>query len=165
MASIKEIHGAGWNQLELALKNLGNKVGKVGWFEDSKYDDDKNTPVAFVAAQNEFGNRAKNIPERPFMRPTIIAKQNEWRKIALDGSKKIIKGELNSYNVLDILGLKVVGDIKATIQKIQEPVLSPVTIKNRLARRANKKTVGWLTKPLIDTGVMFNTITNSVEDI
>ena len=145
------------------LAMLDGKVGKVGWFENSKYNDKHNTPVAYVAAQNEFGNPSKNIPARPFMRPTVIEKQNEWEKIIYNGSKKIIQGQLDIGSLMQLVGLKAAGDIRKKISEIQEPALSPITIKRRLSKYKDKKTIGSLTKPLIDTSVMYSTLTNTVE--
>lgn len=152
-------------RFKIALEDLEDKQGKVGWFEKSRYDDEKNTPVAFVAAQNEFGNPEINIPARPFMRPTILEKRKEWKNLADRGAKQIIKGNYTVANVLDLIGQQAVGDIKKTISQLWYPPLSPVTIALRLSRKADQSTIGNLDKPLIDTGIMFNTITNVVEDV
>ena len=155
----KEAH-----QLQVALKNLDGKVGKVGWFEKSKYADKDATPVAYVAAIQEYGYPSKNIPARPFMRPTIADKQVEWASIVKQGSAQILKGNQTIGDVLELLGLKASADVKKTISQITTPPLAEATIAARLARKADKNTVGNLTKPLIDTGIMFNTLTNTVED-
>jgi hypothetical protein len=154
--------------LQKALRNLENKQLKVGWFERSRYPGEPNKkglPVATVAASNEFGNPVKSIPARPFIRPTIREKQNEWASIIEKGSISVIKGNHTLNQVLEALGLKVVGDIKKTISQIWTPPLSPRTIAARLARRSNKKLVGNLNKPLIDTHLMFDTIDNKIEDV
>ena len=87
---IERVSGAGSKQLEIALKNLQGKVGKVGWFEKSKYEN--GISVAYVATIQEYGYPAKNIPPRPFMRPTIVKQQVEWRKVAESGAKAVIEG-------------------------------------------------------------------------
>lgn len=162
MEIIRETTPEGKN-LRKALLSLEGVVGKVGWFENSKYPDKESTSVALIAAQNEFGNPNKHIPARPFMRPTITEKQKEWAKIAQDGSKAVIEGRRTSYQVMDAIGLKASADIKKKISSIWEPALSPYTIAARLKSRANKTHIGNLTKPLIDTGIMLATLTNSVE--
>ena len=149
-------------QLKVALENLEGKVGKVGWFEKSKYEND--ISVAYVATIQEYGYPPQNIPARPFMRPTIIQKQKEWKVIAESGAKAILKGTRTIDNVMEAIGLKAAGDIRKTISLIWSPPLSPLTIQARLRKRSNKKVVGNLTKPLIDTGIMFGTLTNTVED-
>ncbi len=97
--------------LKNALKQLEGVVGKVGWVHASRYIDSRES-VAEVAAQNEYGNPSKHIPARPFIRPTIIEKQTEWKKIALDGSKAVIEGRRNIGQVMDAIGLKAAADIK-----------------------------------------------------
>lgn len=158
---VRQVTDAG-KRLEIALKNLEGKVGKVGWFEKSKYE--TGVSVAYVATIQEYGYPAKNIPPRPFMRPTIAAKEGEWRKIAESGAKAVLNGNQTAYTVMEAIGLKAAGDIRKTISLIWTPSLSPKTIQARLRKRSNNKTVGNLTKPLIDTGIMLGTLTNTVED-
>lgn len=160
----KRVRSAEGHKLEIALKNLDGKVGKVGWFEKSKYDDPEKTPVAYVAAINEYGYPPHNIPARPFMRPTIIEKQNEWARVAKQGAMRVIKGEETIGDVMETLGLLASGQIKKKIASITEPELKPATIAARLHRRSDNSTVGLLTKPLIDTKVMYLSLTNTVED-
>ena len=158
---VRQVSSAG-KQLEVALKNLKGKVGKVGWFEKSKYEN--GISVAQVATIQEYGYPPKNIPPRPFMRPTIENKRVEWQKVAESGAKAILKGNQTLYNVMEGIGLKAAGDIRKTISQIWSPPLSPRTIAARLRKRKNKKITGNLTKPLIDTGIMLGTLTNTVED-
>ena len=164
MVTVKRIPGEGQKQLDFALKNLSGKVGKVGWFEKSRYDDKNRTPVAYVAAIHEYGYPPGNIPPRPFIRPTIMKQESIWRKVAETGSKQIIKGVATIDQVMQSIGLKASGDIKKTISRLITPPLSQKTIYARLHRKSNKKKVGLLTKPLIDTGVMLGTLTNIVEN-
>lgn len=149
-------------KLEIALKNLEGKVGKVGWFKDSQYEN--GIHVAYVAAIQEYGYPPGNIPERPFMRPTIMEKKNEWKELALSGSRSILKGNATIAIVMEALGLRAAGQVRAMISAILVPPLSPITIAARLRKRANKKVIGSLTKPLIDTGLMLNSLTNTVEN-
>lgn len=149
--------------LRNALRQLDGVVGKVGWFENSRYPDDKRTPVAAVAAQNELGNPSKRIPARPFILPTIHEKSNEWAKIVENGSRAVIEGRRSMTDVMEVLGQKAAADIRKKISTIWEPPLSPYTIAARLSRKTNKKTIGNLTKPLIDTGLMYGTLINTVE--
>ena len=155
---------AAGKQLQAALKNLDGKVAKVGWFENSKYPDKKGTQVAQVAAIQEYGWPARNIPPRPFMRPTIIEKEKEWRNLAESGVKAILAGNETIGTVMEKIGLRAAGQVRAKITEILEPPLSPVTIYNRFHRKSDKKTIGLLTKPLVDTGILLGTCTNIVED-
>lgn len=145
-----------------AIHNLHNKSLKVGWFKDSKYED--GIQVALVAAQNEFGNPSKNIPARPFLRPTVIREENNWIKISNDGAKKILKGQLTIDQVLDLLGFKAEADVKKSIELVYNPPLARATIQARLSKYKNKTKVGNLTKPLVDTAHMLNTVTHELSD-
>jgi hypothetical protein len=158
------IQGDAAKKLEIALRNLDGKVGKVGWFENSRYPEPPNVSVAYVATIQEYGSPSNNIPPRPFVRPTMIDKRTEWLQIAASGAKAILNGNKTVDNVLEALGLKAAGDIRKTISLVLSPPLKPATIAARLRKRANKKVTGKLTKPLIDTGLMFATLTNTVED-
>ncbi len=168
---VTKIFSADGVKLLNAIQRLEKKSVAVGWFEKSHYDD--GTQVATVAAQNEFGNPNKNIPARPFMRPTLIKDKKKWEKLTTDGAKKILKGELTIDNVLNFLGQQVTKDIKDTISKIYHPALAERTILARIERSSKlsrikgpikSATLGSVTKPLIDTGVMFNTITHELRD-
>lgn len=146
-------------KLREALKT--DKKGKVGWFDNARYED--GTPVAYVAAIHEFGSPQNKILPRPFMRTTIKERRQSWQDIAMQGAKAILNGKATPELVLEGIGQQAAGDIRKTISKIQTPSLKPATVKARLRRRANKRTVGNLTKPLVDTGYLLATVENKVE--
>jgi hypothetical protein len=168
--------------LDKALKDLEKKVAKVGWFKGARYNDKKQTPVAYVAAIHEFGYPSKNIPARPFLRPTLSNKKQEWKELAFKLSKLVLKGQKTADEMMETIGLKAVGDITKTIKNIWSPALKPSTINNRIrkyssdpqlkesTRKIRKKEVqrfvsAGLYKPLEDTGHMIATITNVVESL
>lgn len=159
--SVKKVPGMSV-KLGALLDQLQHKRLKVGWLESAKYDD--GTPVAYVATIQEFGSAPQGIPPRPFMRPTIAEQQPKWQSIANHQSKALLNGTTDANSALDMLGLAAAGDIAKTISKIQEPPLKPETIKARQRGYADKKTVGSLTKPLVHTGIMLNSLTHVVED-
>jgi hypothetical protein len=155
-----------------AIRTLENKGVKVGWIDGSKYPDGK-ISVAMIAAQNEFGNPNKNIPARPFMRPTIQAEESNWIKLSQDGAKKVLRNEITMDAVLNLIGSQAEADIKKTISKLYYPALAETTVLNRIRRnqklnnisgRLTEKNIGNISKPLIDTGIMFNTITHELTD-
>jgi len=152
-----------------AIKNLENKELRVGWFEKSKYEN--GMPVAQVAVSNEYGNPKKNVPARPFMRPAVAQNETDWKKTTQDGAKKVLSKEFTINQVLDLLGFQVEGDIKKAIKSVYSPALAEKTILARIARnkklsgikgRIEEPDLGNITKPLIDTKVMFNTVTHEI---
>lgn len=153
--------GPGAERLRVLLEGVSDKVGKVGVFETSKYED--GTPVAYVAVIQEHGSPAQGIPPRPFMRTTIAEKTPEWQELARRSARAMLKGDMTGEQALELIGLKAAGDIRKTISKITSPPLKDATIAARLSARADKQTVGKLTKPLVDTGTLLNSITNTVE--
>jgi len=172
------VKGEGRKQLEVAFKQkaLHGKVGKVGWIKRTVYPpkqmkkDGKlighHLPmsVAHVAAIQEFGYAPKKIPPRSFMRTTISEKQISWKKVAYRVSQEVIAGKRSGYSAMEAIGAKAAGDIRRKIGTITQPPLRPATIARRLASRSNTSTLGKLDKPLVDTRLMINTLTHSVED-
>lgn len=184
MAKLIRNPGPMAERLWVATAELQRKQAKVGWFESAKYED--GTPVAYVAAINELGPHA-----RPFMRPTIQERTQVWKAVGKKGAKQVLDGEADAGHMFDMLGLQASGDIAKTITKITDPPLSPVTLLLRKRKKAGDKITGKTvgeahrevnfvgprqkldttldfsgvsTKPLVDTGIMLNTLTYIVED-
>lgn len=145
--------------LKKIISDVNASTLKVGWGENQKYDD--GTPVAVVAAQNEFGNAAKNIPPRSFMRTSVIEKGDEWKATAGQLFKGVFSETQTAQNVFEIMGLKVSGDIREKIASITSPALKESTIKARIRGR-KVGNMGTATKPLVDTGYMLNSLTSEV---
>jgi hypothetical protein len=159
--------GKGADELKWILQGLrDNHNVKTGWFESAKYDDKKSTPVAQVAAENEFGNPRKGIPARSFMRTTVRAKRAEWKALIADWFKQFAQGKLTIEQVFDRIGLKSSGDIREKITQIMSPKLSERTIEARKKNYAQKTARGvkGIEKPLIDTGIMLNELTYVKDD-
>lgn len=154
--------GPGAERLRFLLDGISNKVGKVGFFPSSKYED--GTPVAYVAVIQEFGSPEQGIPPRSFMRTTVASKQGEWKDIADRGARAMLNGKATGDQVLETIGLKAAGDIRQTISKLTTPALKPATIAARLRGKADKNTVGNLTKPLVHTGTLINAVTSEVSE-
>lgn len=162
MTSVKRTSGPGEKQLQLALRNLDKKVGKVGWFSSAVYEG--GPPVAYVATIQEYGYAGKNIPPRPFMRPTVVKYRKKWGVLAGKYAEAIAKGQKTVSDMMEGLGQTARGNIQQTISEVFEPELKKKTVQARKNRKTDKKTVGNLTKPLIDTGLMLATVTNTVEN-
>lgn len=115
--------------------------------------------VAQVAAKNEFGI---GVPARPFMRPTITENKKVWSEIFTKSMRRALNKKITFIGALDLLALKISGDMKKTITRIYSPPLAWSTVQLRLEKYADKTKVGSLTKPLIDTGYMEKTLTSEV---
>lgn len=154
---------------EEAMKKLEknkNTVAKSGWFEEAKYKNKGKSDiyVSKIAYQNEFGNASKKIPPRPFLRPALINGKELLKNITESESKKILRNESSIEKALFLISSQYVGLVKKEIKSLRNPPLSPNTIKARLRKRKNRRIIGRLDKPLIDSGIMLNTITNILEN-
>ena len=163
MAKVVRTKGPGAKELEIMLTGLDGKQGRAGWFESSKYPD--GTPVAYVAAIQEFGVAAKGIPPRLGLRELVKKKTPQWRDLAKSGVKAVIKGNATIGQVMEGLGLQAAGDIRKRISEVSSPPLKPSTVAARRRKMADGKTVGSLTKPLVETGYMIATANNDVIDV
>lgn len=179
-------HVPGPVDLTVKLKDLDGVRGKTGYFETAKYED--GTSVAYIATIQEFGYAAGNIPPRPTMRPTAAEHGKPGGKWALSfaaGAKAVLAGKRTALEVMEITALMAAGDVGKAISNLHTPTLSPVTLMARLYRHdmgskvSSGKTLGALAKgldagpvnfgglvsikPLVDTGLMFQSVTGVAE--
>ena len=143
--------------LATAIRDIQSKKLRVGWFDTARYQD--GTPVAYVAAIQEFGHGA--IPPRPFMRPTIAQQRQAWRDTLRKGAKQVLAERMTFEQMLMAFGLPAAGQIAESIEAVTAPPLSPRTLA---ARQAKKETPGVSDKPLIDTALMIKNVTAQVSD-
>jgi hypothetical protein len=148
--------------LTARIRELDGKQVKVGWFESARYPD--GTPVAMVAAVQELGSPAKNIPPRLGMRATAIRKWGEWKDLMAQGAKAVLAGAWKADQVMDAVGAKAAGDIAKHITEVWEPPLKEATVRARARRYASRDVTRSLRKPLIDTARMISSLTHTVED-
>lgn len=141
------------NDLEKRLNATGVEAG---FFPDSSYEND-GTSVATVAYANEYGVPGNNQPPRPFFRGAIDKNKDEW----VDSISNGLASGLDAKTTLEVVGAKVQADIRDSISTLMEPALSPTTIR---ARRTRKVRRNESTKPLIDTGVMYESVSYEVTD-
>lgn len=142
----------GGDALMARLKEIADKAGdggtlRTGFLENATYPD--GTPVALVAAVNEFGRPEQNQPPRPFFRSMIAEKQKAWPRTLGALAKS------NDYDIdktLGQMGEGIKGQLQESIRKLDSPPLAPVTV----ARKG-------FDKPLVDTGHMMNSVDYEVD--
>jgi hypothetical protein len=142
----------GGQKLAAKLRDLTEKLSKpatvrIGFLEGARYPD--GTPVAMIAAIQDFGAPRVGIPPRPFFRNMISAKKGEW--------PASIAGQLKETNydvdlTLRRTGEAVVGQLRESIQQTNAPPLKPATIRRK-----------GFEKPLVDTGKMLNSVEYEVK--
>lgn len=130
---------------ELAANLASGQVLRAGFLEGATYPD--GTPVATIAAANEFGRPENNQPPRPFFRQAIAENRGRWAK----GLGALIAQGKPIEQALLLTGEVVKGDIQASIRELVSPELSPVTVAKK-----------GFDKPLIDSSHMINSTGHEV---
>lgn len=131
MATIKI---SGGEKLQAHLSELARKLGRggllsVGFFEGSTYPD--GTPVATVAAIQNFGAPARGIPPRPFFSRMIEQHSGEWG----DKLARILKAvDFDTAKALELMGQGIAGQLRQSIVDTNSPALSEVTLMLRKMR-------------------------------
>jgi hypothetical protein len=185
MGTMRRIPGSASGPFNKMLADLDKANVRVGWFESSKYPDEANTPVAYVAAINELGPN-----KRPFMSTAAEAHDKDWGALMFQLSKQVVKGALTVEQALDAVGLACGADIQKQIASIAAAGgLSTITLVARAYRKQGMKvtgaTIGQIARmvkknpqqaqdeitdagirdtPLNDTGYMIATVSSSVND-
>lgn len=145
-----------------AVTEMDRVVGKVGWFESAHYPD--GTPVAYVAAIQEFGVPEKNIPPRLGGRAIAEEKKPEWAKTSQVTAKAVLANKLTPKGAMEVIGLKAAGDWRKHISQVTTPPLKVNTVKARLAGKKQGRVVSiTIAKPLVRSGELLDGLTNVVE--
>lgn len=142
--------------LNKVASQLESKQVKVGFIDGATYPD--GTPVAMVAAGNEWGIPDNNQPPRPFFRNAISEHEKEWSEAVARG----IEAGYPVDQVLELVGAKIQGDVQESIATLIDPPLSPTTLH---IRRTRKDRPTDSTKPLVDSKVMIGDVNYEVGDI
>lgn len=159
---IRKTDAALWKRLTSAMQTFKKTDLKIGWFSTNRYED--GTPVAYVATIHEFGSSKAGIPPRPFMRPTVVREEGNWRRFIAQESRKILKGTQTVAGLFEALGLNISGEIARSISDVTAPELLEATIRAKARKMADQATVGSLSKPLVETGIMLDTVSHTVSD-
>ncbi|WP_440863086.1 hypothetical protein [Symbiopectobacterium purcellii] len=141
------------NFLNNVARQLESKQVTVGFIDGATYPD--GTPVAMVAATNEYGRPENNQPSRPFFRNAISDHEGEWQETIARG----IRAGIAVDQALEVVGVQIQGDVQASIATLMEPALSPATIAARKMKGNDSS------KPLVDTKVMIGDVNYEVGEI
>ena len=108
--------------------------------------------VAEYAAWNEFGTR--NIPARPFMRNYVDNNTDRLIRFMANGVTQVALGNATTSGLLNALGLEMQNGIKKSINGGDFAPNAPYTVQKKGSN-----------KPLIDTGVMLNSVTYAIRKV
>lgn len=142
----------GGDKLERALIEMARKVAvpatlRVGFLENAKYPD--GTPVAMIAAIQNYGAPKVGIPPRPFFSNMVAEKSPEW-PAAIAALLKA--NDLDAVKTLDQTGAAIEGQLRQSIVDTNEPPLAQSTIR----RKGHDK-------PLVATGHLLNSVDHEVK--
>ncbi|MGI4851701.1 MAG: hypothetical protein ACRYGR_07145 [Janthinobacterium lividum] len=161
------------------VRDLTNKRVLIGIPQSADARDD-GSPVgnAVRGYINEFGDPERNIPARPFLIPGVAAVQDKSiARLKKAGEAALLGGDPQPEMMKAGLGAQ--GSVKSIIEAGIAPALSERTLRGRIASRKTghvgseqelkNRAAGLapstdLSKPLIDTGELLNSILYVIED-
>jgi hypothetical protein len=127
----------GGEKLEAFLREKARKIKnagtlKVGFLDGATYPD--GTPVATVAAIQNFGAPAQGIPPRPFFSNMIRRYRETWPPAIAKGLKNT---GMDAAKTLTLMGHVIASELQQQIIETTEPPLSPVTLMLRAMRKGD----------------------------
>lgn len=132
-------------ELNKHLKKSNIKGISVGFVSSAKYNNGLN--VATIAYNHNYG---LGVPQRAFFTQAVAKNSKKWENIL---ALELQKGQdINIKKSLEVVANVIVGDIKKSITDLTEPPLKKSTIEAKKS-----------TKPLIDTGLLRNSVTYRLE--
>lgn len=139
-----------------AVKALGKVQAQVGWLESAVYQNGRK--VADNARTHEYGAPAQGIPQRPFMRPAVADHQAQWIAAAGKAAKDVLEGKSDAVTAMGKVAALAEGDVKQALVNVTSPPLKQATVKARAKKLASGKITKTLNKPLVDSGLMLETL-------
>lgn len=146
------IEFSGGSKLEAVLKEIAANAGKakelsVGFMSGATYPD--GTPVAMVAAIQNYGAPEANIPARPFFSNMVKDKSPKWGESL---GNVLQENNYDADLALKAMGQGIEGQLQESIRQTESPALALSTIKAK-----------GFAKPLIDTGHMLNSVQSAID--
>ena len=151
MPILKDTKGNGLHKLEAFLKGMQGHKLYVGVTKSSNSRGKDGKSNALIAYVHEFGI---GVPERSFLRSTVLEQAKKYAQIQRDNIIPAIKsGTMTADEAYRRLGIVASNDVKAKM------VNGPFTpLKQQTVDRKGSS------KPLIDTGELRQSITYEVRN-
>lgn len=87
--------------------------------------------VAEVGFWNEFGTADGRIPERSFLRATVVANTPKYISLNIKVVQRVMKQTLDLKQGLQRIGLIAENDVKDAIKQFNSPPNAPSTIRQK----------------------------------
>ena len=143
-------------EIQAVLREFSRYAIEIGVFAESGSSKD-GVSYALIAGVHEFGVTIKQakgdivIPERSFIRSTFDEKNEQWFNFVKKRMPAVLTGTMPVKRLMELLGEKIVSDIKKKIKDIDDPPNAASTIAQKGS-----------SSPLIDTGGLRMRITYKV---
>jgi hypothetical protein len=142
----------GGDKLKSVLERMAKRAGKaqkldVGFMSGATYPD--GTPVAMVAAIQNYGAPSAGIPARPFFSNMVREKSPEWG----ESLGEVLKAnDYDSDAALKAMGMGIEDQLQQSIRDTNSPPLAETTVERK-----------GFNKPLISSGHMLNSVQSAVD--
>ena len=140
----------GYNALVKKVFAQRKPILEVGVLSSASGNYAGGTSIVDVATWNEFGT--SRIPSRSFLRAWFDEGSDRAREWLSSGMKAVIKGKTTADKMLEMIGLKIVGEIQTRMASSIPPPNAPSTV----AKKGSTTT-------LIDTGQLRSSISSRVK--
>lgn len=142
----------GGEKFEAAMLDLAKKLNRketlrVGFLEGATYPD--GTPVAMIAAIQNYGAPKVGIPPRPFFSNMIADKSPAWPEAI---SNLLVKNNYDVEKTLTMTGEAIKGQLQDSIVNGAYAPLAQSTIDRK-----------GFDKPLVDTSHMLNSVAYEIK--
>jgi len=152
---------SGSEQLKKSLDEMSRKVVKTGWFETARYPADEKRGRAggeYIAAVAYWLNKGTpNMPARPFVSDAIGMNENQIKALARKLMSRVLNGDMTTDEAMGQIGLYIEGLIIKNIKSQRYAALSEDYRKWK-SKFHNEPQI------LIDTGLLWQTVTSRVEE-
>jgi hypothetical protein len=129
---VKKIDPKKLDEIINRVKGLDRVAVGVPSSENARSDEVTN---AMLAAIMEYGAPSAGIPERPFLRNTVRANLDNYKRLNRINIIKVLRGEMSMEQALDLLGVMAVGHVQKFVYS-NTYVLKESTIKAKGSSRA-----------------------------
>ncbi len=103
------------------------------------------------------------ILPRPFMKPSVEDNKEDFVGQIEIISRKFLNGQLSEQQAAEMIGFAAAGNIKKAIAKVNAPPLKASTVRRKRNQYADKSVTGALTKPLMDSGHLLESVDSKAE--